>query len=166
MPLKSFNMPKMPSVQIRMIKMPLRTSSKSLAPEWKVLSPAIIDSAINPPIQRTQIILLHWRRMFLAFACIQCWWGEGWLLRDQNNQGRTSLFQRTTSWSSSSVCKVHRRAGPSKAPWSTQISCQRYHAWYASRPQYQNRLSSSKSSESCGPWGHQWNGWRFIQCIT
>ena len=59
MPLKSFNMPKMPSVQIRMPKMPLHTSSKIATPELKVFLPAIIDPAINPSIQRTQIILLH-----------------------------------------------------------------------------------------------------------
>ena len=39
--------------------MPLRTIQKSLTPERKVLSPAIIDPAINPSIQRAQIILLH-----------------------------------------------------------------------------------------------------------
>ena len=59
MPLKSFNMPKMPSVQIRMFKMLLHTSSKIATPELKVLSPVIINLVINPSIQRAQIILLH-----------------------------------------------------------------------------------------------------------
>ena len=59
MALKSFNMPKMPSVQIRMFKMLLHTSSKIATPELKVLSPVIINLVINPSIQRAQIILLH-----------------------------------------------------------------------------------------------------------
>ena len=49
MPLKSFNIP----------KMPLHTSSKIAILELKVLSFAIIDPVINPSIQRAQIILLH-----------------------------------------------------------------------------------------------------------
>ena len=49
MPLKSFNMP----------KMPLHTLSKIATPELKVLSSAIIDPVINSSIQRAQIILLH-----------------------------------------------------------------------------------------------------------